>query len=515
MKKLTAILLTLIILTITSCGEKLGGELAGNFWAQNYVTGVFYRVDAEKLAEGSKCVVWAEKGSGVTAAMAYAIANEYDSKIYVRMMNTFGYNINVQGVGIMNTMEYAHALATGKTSGAKLTILLLDIKDGYKPGVNNAYTAGYFWSGNLFKKNPSHTLLKYSNELDMIYVDTYPSVLDSTESYETFAHEMQHLMNFISDIILRSDDTDIYPTDTWINEGLSSAAEYIYSGQHLENRLKNYNEDWSGLIKKGNNFYVWNNHEGENQYSNLDDYATVYLFFQWLRLQSNSTDIYHDISISDYSNYEAVTEAAAKRISTDYGGKWQLMLRDWHAANFTNATSGRYGYKGDSKLKDVKAPMVPGGTTSLPLFPGEGVYSRTTSAETVPGTSGYIRYAGLSSTGLAPNDSTGFANGARLTYNVDTNLKSSSVSGNTTGITPSVGISVPSGSSGSVQIGSSKFTGPFKVDASYFRNKNGNSDMPYYEIRGLVNKSGNRSVSSNGGMIKFDKSTLERVFINE
>jgi hypothetical protein len=509
MKKITSILITLIIFAITSCKESGDGitELAGNFWAQNMVTDAFYRVDAEKLAENSRCVVWAEKGSGVTAAMASTIANEYSSKIYVKMMNTFGYNINVTGVGIMNTMEYAHALATGKTSGAKLTILLLDIKDGYV-NKNDPYVGGYFNPLDFYKD-------EHSNSLDMIYIDTYPSVPGSTPSYETFAHEMQHLMNFVSSNLIRK-----APMDTWIDEGLSSATEWLYSGLHPEVRWKNYINDPSGLIAKGNNFYVWDNHD-ENPLANIDDYSTVYLFFQWLRLQSVNTDIYFNIHTSGFTNYKAVTDTEVKdgvsitKLGGTYNNNWPLILRDWHAANYTNATSGRYGYMNDTTLKTVKAPMVPGGTTSLKLFSGEGVYSKTSTAETVPGGSGNIRYAGLSSTGADPSDSTGFANGARLTYNVNTDIKDGvGATGNTTGIA-SVGISIPSGVSGSVQIGSNKFTGPFKVDASYFRKKNGNSDITYNEIRGLVGKTNGRSVNETNGTISFDVSKIERVFINE
>jgi hypothetical protein len=533
MKKITFILVLLVTMfAILGCpnvggggGGSKGGSSGGGgtgggtgggggnntpatrkFWAQNAVTKAFYQLDADRLASSSRCEVWVEKGSGVTAATANSVASAYGT-VYTKMMNTFGYQANVDlggSVKKMNTMEIAHWLATGETNGAKLTILLLDIKDGYNTG-DDPYVGGYFHSINFIENDPNDALFKYSNALDMIYLDTYPSVPGSQESNGTLAHEMQHLMNFVTTVGFRTTVMDI-----WIDEGLSAAAEWVYSGKHPEGRWKYYNEDYSGLIKKGNNFYVWGNRD-DNPLANLDDYATVYLFFQYLRLQSgNPGDIYIEILTSNFSDYRAVTTAAD--IYSTHKNNWSLLLRDWHAANFTNASSGPYGYKNDSTLKGVKAPMVPAGTTSLPLYPGEGVYSRTTTAESVPSTSGFINYTGLSSSGAAPNNTTGFANGARLTYNVNTDTKSTSASGSTTGIAPSVGISVPG--SGSVQTASKKFSGPFKVDMGYFNRRNGNGGVPDNAIKRAFKNNGG-SIDKSNNTVTFDISTLERVFIDE
>jgi hypothetical protein len=506
MKKLAFILIILTAMfAIVGCNPNPdAGEKS--FWARNMAIGAYYRVEAEKLAENSRCVVWAEKGSGVTSSMANSVANAYSNTVYPKMMKNFGYTINDPDLGKVDTMQIAHYLATGTTSGAKLTILLLDIKDGYKNS-NDSYVAGYFHAINLLD-------VPQSNKLDMIYLDTYPSVPGSDSSNETLAHEMQHLMNFVSSIVFRYNEStkNVDLMDTWIDEGLSSAAEWIYSGQHPEGRWKYYNEDRSELIKKGNNFFVWGNRDKQSPLANLDDYATVYLFFQYLRIQGTS-DIYRDIHISEHFDYKAVT--TADNINGTHKNNWELLLRDWFAANFTNAPSGLYGYKNDSTLRNVKAPMVPGGTTSLPLVSGEGVYSRTsTTGTSVPSSSGKLRYAALSSNSGTPSNTTS-TGGAQLTYNVDTETdeaKCVALTGSTTGIAPSVGISIPSGSS--VQIDSKIFSGPFKVDASYFLRKNG-KNKPENEIRSLFNNNNSRSIINSNGTLRFDKSTVERVFIDE
>jgi hypothetical protein len=481
MKKLILILMTIFfIFAITGCppddGEKEGRE----FWALNFKTKKYYKLNAEKLAETPLCEVWAEKGSGVDDGKAYNVANAYFN-IYVKMMNNFGWIAQDPDLGEVNTMEVAHFFATDTTNNARLTILLLDIKDNNSAS-NKAYVGGYFDSINFYD-NPN------SNKLDMIYVDTSPGKPGSPESNGTIAHEMQHLMNFVSSVAFQRGNV----MDTWIDEGLSGAAEWVYSGVHPEVRWKYYNQDQSGLIKKGNNFFIWGNHDDESDYANLDDYATVYLFFQWLRLQSNnSSDIYREIIMSDHYDYRAVIDVA-KGIDSGYSN-WSLLLRDWLAANYINAENGRYGYMKEKDLRTVKAPMFPGGTTTVNLYPGEGVYSKIESSEILPSSSGYISYAGLGSTIV----SSGSASGARLTYNTNTDKTGSSLTGSTTG----VGVASIAVSDGNVlsQIAINEFSGPYIVDAGFYLRRNGNI---------------NRYDGKSDKILKIDKSKINKVEINE
>jgi len=510
MKKIVAMLLIIFAMfAIIGCPPSPNvesGSSTRRFWAINMTNDAFYQLDAEKLAENSICEVWVEKTNGVTAVTATAannMANAYNT-VYAKMMSTFGYTVNDQDLGRVNTMEIAHWLATGTTSNAKLTILLLDIKDGYE-NEGDPYVAGYFQPYQLFE-------YANSNVLDMIYLDTYPADPGSQDSNETLAHEMQHLMNFVSSIVFRVDDNDIYFTDTWVDEGLSSAAEWVYSEQHPGIRWSYYNQDPSELIAKGNSFFIWDNHD-DNSLANLDDYSTVYLFFQYLRLQSNKPeDIYFDVEISEYADYRAVT--TAEDINSSHKDNWSLLLRDWYAANYINNTSGLYGYKNDPTLKDVKSKLFPTTDTSVELYPGEGVYSKTTTSMSVPSDSGNIKYIALSSNGDPSNTTS--ANGALLTYNISTDTEGDAETGNTTGIapSPSVGISIPDSRS-SVKIAPKKFSYPFKVDMGYFKNRNGNRGKSNIDIKNIFNTHNSRSINKDNNMLNIDISTLERVIINE
>lgn len=253
------------------------------FWAQNMVNEKFYKVEAVLSAENDYCQVWVEIGADVNKETAEEIAKVYEEKVYTDLVETFGLDKFESADGEVNIMDLATSEIYNADDVGKLRILLLDIQDGYDG--KGGYVDGYFWSGNYTSQD---TWDNYdpdikSNEIGMIYIDTNPGIPGSDESNMTLAHESQHLMNYIvrSEIAFMWDD-DIYLMDTWIDEGLSSAAEWIFAGEHGD-KWKWYNDN-VGLISEGNTFFVWGNRENEDPEAILADYSTVYLFFQWLRV---------------------------------------------------------------------------------------------------------------------------------------------------------------------------------------------------------------------------------------
>lgn len=450
--------MVLVILTFLffSCGEPEGGGSYNNtgnlpaspFWALNCRNNSFYRVYASLRHSGSHCEIWVEKGNNVSDSMAKDIANEFDLYIYNQMIDTFSiknengfvYNYdtnemvsydgtNGEVIG-HNIMDLGYWM-TGKNN-KKLIILILDIQDSYTTS-NGSYVAGYFLANNFFDN-------QYSNAQNIIYIDSYPGTPGSPASNTTLAHEMQHLMNFVTSYWFRHENVVYHPMDLWIDEGLSAAAEWVYGNaspeitdEHPADRWKWFNEDTKyfkgvkGLISsRGNNFFVWGNHEKDDPNAILDDYSTVYLFFQWLRLQAEYHGynyIFRDImnyGISDteiINDYKAVTGAASERISGYGFNDWGTLLKTWMAANYINAPGGIYGYMNDPTLKKIKANTVYNGTKNISLVSGEGVYS-TINAGVNPSSSKFINYAGLSDT---LNESGPFTGGVLLTCNVDTN----------------------------------------------------------------------------------------------
>jgi hypothetical protein len=274
-------------------------------------------------------------------------------------------------------------------SNGKVIFLLLDIRDDYK-GSGTSYVAGFFQSYHMFENSTSYP---YSNEADMLFLDTSPQQVGSEGFYSTMAHEFQHLINF-SNTSLKNGKME----DLWIDEGLATAAEYIYSG-HQKSRIDLFNNDPYKSIRYGNNFFVWNGYWESTaagaSYDPIANYATDYLFFQWLRIQaSNGMGIYKEIIDSSYGDYRAVTEAARNRIDPSFGD-WEPLLRTWMLANAYSEPSGLLGYKNEIK---TNIWTISSSLGSRNLAPGEGVFSSIpkTSGPFTPGSSsGYIHYAGF------------------------------------------------------------------------------------------------------------------------
>ena len=457
--------LCILALLLSSCDDFTGGYGVGSdfkqFWTVDMTDETYYQIDASRLFIGEKCEIWCEDGWNIPSDMIEDLANTYDKTIYPKMINAFSSGEPFLDGGkpvANNPMEWADYLSGGN---GKLTILLLDIEDGFSG--NGGYVAGYFTPLNFFDDD-------VSNQCAMIYIDIYPGLNDVDNAKGTLAHEMQHLMNFIISVDKRAEYnakgeiTELYLMDTWIDEGLATSSEYIWTGKQVQDRIDWYNGSGSGGSRKpngsiewGNNFYVWDNRGDEDPDSILDDYATTYIFFQWLRIQSSSgMGIYKDIINSTDSDYNAVVNAARKSIDNTYttgSNGWRFILRDWLAANFINAPSGRYGYKGDSALKDLTPWFHYSEESeykyySYDLFPGEGISSYTEYPPIVEDSS-KIKYAGMEDdpsavvTDLSVTGTTKTGYNWLLTYNIDTNTE-----GNSTEAKIPLSISIPKQSPG-------------------------------------------------------------------
>jgi len=451
-------LFTAMLVSCSNLTQKSNDDLSSlgknEFYAQDMKTGKYYKVKAKKMYEGLKCVIWAEEGSGITQAKAEEIANEYDTIIRPKVVGTFSkknfpFSIKIKEETVTynfdDMLDFANWIVDRQDK--KLTILLLNIKDDFLK--TDSYVAGYFFGGNFYPKGKIEGTGHYSNSRDMIYVDTDPGLkMKPNQTYATFAHELQHLINFVTTVQMGRN----FLMDTWVDEGLSSQAEYLYLGENPSEKCEWFKEDIIGTIAKGNNFFVWDNHR-EEPLAILDDYATVYLFFRWLYLQANQkslSDIFLKIETSEKYDYHAVIDVA-KQIDPTWGS-WETLLRTWLAANYYPKNSS-YGYTGDV-LREIKVNPIAGQTISL--YPGEGVYSIISpsfSAET----SGNIHYAGLTETTINP--SSPYNEKVLLTFNA--NIKNTALpeTGRLTGVFP------PASRSAARNIQTETSTGPYVIDA--------------------------------------------------
>lgn len=339
------------------------------FRAQKVTDGTWYNATGTLLATGEHSLVFAENGHGITPETAQEIADEFDNEIYEPIVDAFGEASDVDNNG-------------------KVVIFLLDIIDGYSGG---GFVAGYFDPTHQFAK----TTYTNSNEMDMLFMDVDPLVPASDQFYGTLAHEFQHLINF-NVAYLEGNGVEF---DVWINEGLSTAAEYVYSGTiDVDGRVAWFNADPTGSISAGNNFFVWNGF-WENEGDQLSNYATAYLFFQWLRIHApNGVEIYGDIISSGSRNYQAVLSAATAS-GGEFPSTWSTLMRAWFLANFfgmSDESTGIFSYEGEIETLVYGYPA----TGSIYLSPGEGVYLQLSEAFTPLSTPAFVTYVGFTSAGV-------------------------------------------------------------------------------------------------------------------
>jgi hypothetical protein len=346
MKYLLIFIAFIISLLFVSCIQSPEKPVQDTgLWAANFVTNYYYRVEPVLKVTGIHCVVYIDKADENKYPLTtfQSIADKFDAKIYLDDTTYFGLEPDVNNDG-------------------KIAIFILDIIDGYTMG--SSYVAGYFDSTNEF----SAASKPASNQMDMIYMDCSPGVPGSEEFYETIAHEFQHMINFNQKVFVQHSTEQ----DTWINEGLSSAAETIYSGTVNSSKVSYYNTDQYDRIRNGENFLTW-----RDEYEN---YCSVYLFFQWLRIQSGGTSIYKNIINNANPDYKSVENVIYNQIYSS-SGSWDIYLRDWYIANLVNSdVSGQHwSYKNSSSLQIPSvSPRIYTGT-SASLYSGDGIYKQVTS----------------------------------------------------------------------------------------------------------------------------------------
>ncbi|MDR2491627.1 MAG: hypothetical protein LBD20_09530 [Spirochaetaceae bacterium] len=317
-----------------------------------------YKVAANLVAQGEHCVVYLAVDQEINIQKINNLVYEFDKRIYPVVVDSFGEPLS-------NVYD------------RRITLLLLDVRDGFSG--SGGYVAGYFYPNDLV-----HTA--DSNILTMLYIDTNPGFNAMDNIYSTTAHELQHLINYSIRLSKANN-----PFDTWIDEGLSTGAEYLFKQEQQQGRIR-YFTSTNTSITDGNNFFVWGN-RGDL----LAEYASVYMFFQWIGLNaSNGYGVYKDIINSNFSDYRAITQMARLRlrgiVSEEISDEeaWEKILGTWLAANVINEPTGYYGYK--SAISDIK--VFPPSSSNVNLAPGEAVYYFPT--VTKPENTGSLRHLFLS-----------------------------------------------------------------------------------------------------------------------
>nr|WP_263324623.1 Ig-like domain-containing protein [Neobacillus sp. Marseille-Q6967] len=301
-----------------------------NFWVTNIEYNYNYQINARLAYSGTKADIWVYNNQ-ISDLDAEKLGKEFDDKIHSSVTNNFGRESDVNADG-------------------KINILTFDIQDGFSG--SGGYVGGYFWSGDLYN-------VSGSNQSEIFYIDTYPSmgttsVKDVTSAYGTLAHEFQHMVNFNQNVLIERSNSNM---DTWLNEALSMAAEQVYSGQGISDRVDYYNV--SSSIQNGHSLLYWDNY-GDL----LSNYSLSYLFGQYIKIQTNQgNNIFKEILTDPNNDYKAIENVAKKYISPDM--TFGKLMTNFRIALLLKESTGLYGFKGDPFFNALEEKIYTGNSANL------------------------------------------------------------------------------------------------------------------------------------------------------
>ena len=299
------------------------------FWVVDFKTEKDVSIDAKLLYSGKKSEVWVHNNE-ITTEQAKKMGEEFDSTIYPLVTQNFAKDSDVDGNG-------------------KISMLVYDIHDGYDQ--SGTYVAGYFYSRDLYKTT-------YSNNSEVFYVDTYPTMgdkksgYDVSKSFSTIAHELQHMVSYNQNVFVEKGKE----MEPWLNEAMSMAAEHMYLKDSLRDRL--YYFERSSSIANGHSLLHW-----DDSGDVLANYSLSYLFGQYLRVQlGQDNKVFKEILEKDMPTKEALQTVIDKKFNKSKS--LEKFMSDFRQALYENEKEGLYGFKGEKGLTAFETPLYTG---KLPL----------------------------------------------------------------------------------------------------------------------------------------------------
>ena len=174
---------------------------------------------------------------------------------------------------------------------------------------------GYFNSSDEYPR----AVFSYSNQREMMYINTAYIPIGSVPYFATLAHEFQHLAHWNHDS----------SEETWVNEGLSELAVSVagYGARNVRFRLDSVP---TSLV----NWPLDSERIGAS-------YATASLFMHYLAEHYGSREDMRALVASPADGVEGIDQYLR---NSGYTQTFRDVFRDWAAANFLDAPYGIYGY---------------------------------------------------------------------------------------------------------------------------------------------------------------------------
>lgn len=273
-KELLLNLLGLYAINLANCSNGI--------WARNIETNQPNCIPATQVAIGKYTNIYKEDGLSVKMDFA-KLANDFDSKIYPALINTFGTPSDINQDG-------------------KIDIFILDIRDGAT--VNAPFVAGFFDPNDLSSSNGNSNT---SNNREIIYMDGKELLgilyKDPNAFESTVAHEFQHLIRYP-----KMQKIGVFD-DVWINEGTSEVASDLAGYGTQSSRIACFHGSSLSPCNQGGNgvsLLDWTTgSSGDSSYV-LKQYSYAYLFMRYVYenagLTSNDKKLFLHNSVNGNSS---------------------------------------------------------------------------------------------------------------------------------------------------------------------------------------------------------------------
>lgn len=273
------------------------------FWAMNVAINQPTQVQATLRHIGKHCYIYLEleQENRISQETIEKLASEFDNQIYPTNHKFFGTESS-----------------PGIDFDQRITLLLLDIQDGWEPG--KGYVAGYFSPLDTF----SSDIWQFSNEREMFYLDLFPAEPTRKDYLGVLAHEFQHMIHHNYD----------KREKLWLNEAMSQIAFYVNDYGHAPQILSFIKQPDTQLDEFNNG---------------LDDYGNVYLFMYYLlskKLGDLDTvaKIFSEIVQNPNHSIESIDEVFK---ANGFDFTVDQIIPDFLVANYVNdwdIEGGIYGY---------------------------------------------------------------------------------------------------------------------------------------------------------------------------
>lgn len=302
------------------------------------------RLDAEieMVYSGKYCTIWGQVSPiyerpdvsvSLDEEMAKKIANEFDTKIFPMVTNTFGplYDVDKDG---------------------KFAIVCADFIDYYNYKVYDSY----FLQGYCNPAEDSTPIAQGGTgaEMDMMVLDIWPTLYNEKNepadenwmvAMQTVAHETVHYICF-SAMNLIPGKTGA--PEAWMQECFTTFSETLYKGKVADDTFGGYKEDKNSVIANGRSPIGFQ--------GMMEDYALVNMFSLYLYEQTKDLDgggfaLFRSIIESNDTDYHAI-ENALKKIGYPVTNFSDLLF-NFRVAIIANEDSGIYSFNKNENVQNL------------------------------------------------------------------------------------------------------------------------------------------------------------------